>query len=112
MAGRARTKPAQILAANAPLNNNLPQTADNAGGKSDDFASQLSAMRATKGGATGLPTPVEQVMLELSRGLSKDGSTQMSIQLRPAELGRLMLSSMWAATAKCRAPTPPIILRH
>ena len=46
-------------------------------------------MRATKGGATGLPTPVEQVMLQLSRGLSKDGSTLMSIQLRPAELGRI-----------------------
>ncbi len=54
-----------------------------------DFASQLSALRATKGGTAGLPTPVEQVVLQLSRGLNKDGSSQMTIQLRPAELGRI-----------------------
>ena len=46
-------------------------------------------MRATKGGPTGLPPAVEQVVLQLSRGLSKDGSSQMTIQLRPAELGRV-----------------------
>ncbi|MGE3623482.1 MAG: flagellar hook-length control protein FliK [Bdellovibrionales bacterium] len=54
-----------------------------------DFASQLSALRAAKGGATGLPAPVEQVVLQLSRGIRKDGSGEMTIQLRPAELGRV-----------------------
>jgi hypothetical protein len=53
-----------------------------------DFASQLSALRASKGGATGLPTPVEQVILQMGRA-AKDGSNQMTIQLRPAELGRI-----------------------
>jgi flagellar hook-length control protein FliK len=53
-----------------------------------DFASQLSAARATKGGATGLPTAVEQVALQLHK-LVSDGQSQMTIQLRPAELGRI-----------------------
>jgi flagellar hook-length control protein FliK len=54
-----------------------------------DFASQLSAVRASKGGNTGLPTPVEQVVMQLRNGLNKDGSSEMTIQLRPAELGRI-----------------------
>jgi len=53
-----------------------------------DFASQLSALRAAKGGPTGLPTPVEQVILQMGRA-TKDGASQMTIQLRPAELGRI-----------------------
>jgi hypothetical protein len=53
-----------------------------------DFASQLSALREAKGGSTGLPTPVEQVVLQLARTV-KDGSSQMSLQLKPADLGRI-----------------------
>lgn len=53
-----------------------------------DFASQLSAARAARGGMTGLPSPLEQVVLQMNRGV-KDGNSEMSIQLRPAELGRV-----------------------
>jgi flagellar hook-length control protein FliK len=53
-----------------------------------DFASQLSALREAKGGMTGLPLPAEQVILQIARGV-KDGSSQLSIQLKPAELGRV-----------------------
>jgi flagellar hook-length control protein FliK len=52
------------------------------------FASQLSATRATNGGATGLPTVMDQVILQLSRNV-KSGNDQMTIQLHPAELGRI-----------------------
>ena len=53
-----------------------------------DFASQLSAHRATRGGATGLPAAVEQVTLQLHK-MAKAGADQMTLQLRPAELGRI-----------------------
>ena len=69
--------------------NLTPTTGPSQAASPYDFASQLSALRAAKGGPTGLPTPIEQVVLQLSRGLSKDGSSQMTIQLRPAELGRV-----------------------
>ena len=52
------------------------------------FASQLSAARAANGGTAGLPTAVEQVMLQLSRNV-KSGNDQMSLQLHPAELGQI-----------------------
>jgi hypothetical protein len=70
-------------------NTSLPTAPTSQTASTYDFASQLSAMRATKGGPTGLPAAVEQVMMQLSRGVSKDGSSQMTIQLRPAELGRV-----------------------
>ena len=53
-----------------------------------DFASQLSASRATKGGSAGLPSVVEQVALQLHKQV-KDGVQEMTLQLRPAELGRV-----------------------
>ncbi|MDX2028023.1 MAG: flagellar hook-length control protein FliK [Alphaproteobacteria bacterium] len=53
-----------------------------------NFASQLSAARALNGGLTGLPSPVEQVILRLNRS-ARNGDDQMTIQLRPAELGRI-----------------------
>jgi len=53
-----------------------------------DAASQLSALRATRGGAAGLPNPVEQVTLHIHRN-ARQGIDQMSLQLRPAELGRI-----------------------
>jgi flagellar hook-length control protein FliK len=52
------------------------------------FASQLSATRATNGGTTGLPSAVEQVILQLHRSV-KSGNDQMTIQLQPAELGKI-----------------------
>lgn len=53
-----------------------------------DFAGQLSATRATKGGAAGLPQVIEQVTLQIHK-LAKNGVDQMTIQLRPAELGKV-----------------------
>jgi flagellar hook-length control protein FliK len=53
-----------------------------------DFAGQLSATRLTKGGNVGLPHIVEQVALQINKQ-AKDGLDQMTIQLRPAELGRV-----------------------
>lgn len=52
------------------------------------FASQLSALRAQNGGTTGLPTAIEQVLLQLNRN-AKSGNDQMSIQLHPADLGSI-----------------------
>jgi hypothetical protein len=52
------------------------------------FASQLSAQRAQNGGTTGLPAPVEQVLLFLNRN-AKSGNDQMTLQLHPAELGTI-----------------------
>lgn len=56
-----------------------------------DFASQLSAARVTRGGATGLPQPVEQVALQLHKAV-KQGQTEMTIQLRPGELGKVEIT--------------------
>lgn len=53
-----------------------------------DFASQLSALRATKGGATGLPQAVEQVAVQLHK-MAKEGSDEITIQLKPVELGKI-----------------------
>ena len=53
-----------------------------------NFASTLSAARAINGGATGLPTPVEQVILQLNRSV-KNGDDQISLQLHPADLGKI-----------------------
>ncbi len=54
------------------------------------FASQLSATRAANGGTTGLPSVAEQVLLQLNRGV-KDGNDQMTIQLHPADLGKISI---------------------
>lgn len=53
-----------------------------------DFASQLSAARVTKGGNAGLPQAVEQVAVQLHKAV-KDGANEITIQLRPAELGKI-----------------------
>jgi flagellar hook-length control protein FliK len=49
---------------------------------------QLSALRASRGGAAGLPAAVEQVALALHRNV-RNGNDQMTIQLKPVELGRV-----------------------
>jgi len=61
-----------------------------------DFASQLSAARVTKGGATGLPQAVEQVSVQLNKA-AKDGIDEMTIQLRPAELGKIEIKLEFGA---------------
>ncbi|MDR3449340.1 MAG: flagellar hook-length control protein FliK [Alphaproteobacteria bacterium] len=53
-----------------------------------NFASQLSAFRSVNGGATGLPSAVDQVILQLNRGV-KNGDQQISLQLRPGDLGKI-----------------------
>lgn len=61
-----------------------------------DFASQLSAARVTKGGAVGLPQAVEQVSIQLNKA-AKDGIDEITIQLRPAELGRIEIKLEFGA---------------
>ncbi|NCC03525.1 MAG: flagellar hook-length control protein FliK [Proteobacteria bacterium] len=53
-----------------------------------NFASQLSDVRATKGGNVGLPQPVEQVAVQLYKNV-KDGNNEFTINLKPAELGKI-----------------------
>lgn len=53
-----------------------------------DFASQLSAARVNKGGAAGLPQAVEQVSVQLHKAV-KEGLDEITIQLKPAELGKI-----------------------
>ncbi len=64
----------------------MPEAARPVG--SYDFASQLSAARLARGGAAGLPEAVEQVALHI-RKQAGDGSSSMTLLLRPAELGRV-----------------------
>lgn len=64
-----------------------------------DFASQLSAARAAKGGATGLPSAVEQVALQLHKQVSA-GNDQMTINLRPAELGSINIKLEFSSDNK------------
>jgi flagellar hook-length control protein FliK len=53
-----------------------------------DQASQLSAVRQTKGGPAGLPPVIEQVQLHLHHN-AKSGKHEITLQLKPAELGRV-----------------------
>jgi flagellar hook-length control protein FliK len=53
-----------------------------------NFASQLSDVRATKGGNVGLPQPVEQVAVQLYKNV-KEGNNEFTINLKPAELGKI-----------------------
>ena len=53
-----------------------------------NFASTLSALRAVNGGAVGLPTVVDQVILQMNRSV-KSGNDQMTLQLNPADLGKI-----------------------
>jgi flagellar hook-length control protein FliK len=89
-AGADTTNTATTLADSTSQNSNpLPAAAD--APKSANlysFASQLSAARTQNGGAAGLPSAVEQVLLLLNRS-AKTGNDQMTIQLRPAELGSI-----------------------
>lgn len=59
-------------------------------GKADSysFASQLSATKAARGGQSSLTSVVEQVSLYLNKQ-AKAGSDSFTLQLRPADLGRV-----------------------
>lgn len=61
-----------------------------------DFASELSAARVTKGGSSGLPQAVEQVAVQLHKAV-KGGANEITIQLRPAELGKIEIKLEFAA---------------
>ncbi|MDD3371207.1 MAG: flagellar hook-length control protein FliK [Alphaproteobacteria bacterium] len=52
------------------------------------FASTLSALRAAKGGTSGLPSVVDQVILQMNRNV-KNGQSNMSLQLHPTDLGKI-----------------------
>ncbi|MFY9288443.1 MAG: flagellar hook-length control protein FliK [Alphaproteobacteria bacterium] len=86
-----------------PLNNASLTEATNAPSATTpySFASQLSASRATQGGTTGLPSPVEQVVLQLHRNV-KSGNDQMMLQLNPAELGRVNIKLSIAQDGKVK----------
>ncbi len=53
-----------------------------------NVAGELSASRTTKGGMAGLPHAIEQVAVKLHKAV-KEGIQEITIQLRPAELGRI-----------------------
>lgn len=53
-----------------------------------DIAGQLSAAREVKGGTTGLPKVIEQVSVQLHKAV-KNGQTEMTLNLKPAELGKV-----------------------
>jgi hypothetical protein len=52
------------------------------------FASTLSAFRALNGGSAGLPSVVDQVILQMNRSV-KSGNDQLSVQLQPGDLGKI-----------------------
>lgn len=54
------------------------------------FSSQLALTKAATLGTTGLLPAVEQVMLQMNRN-AKSGNDQMTLQLNPAELGRVSI---------------------
>jgi hypothetical protein len=64
-----------------------------------NFASQLSAFRAANGGATGLPSAVDQVILQMNRSV-KNGNDQMSLQLSPGDLGKITVKLDFGADGK------------
>jgi flagellar hook-length control protein FliK len=63
------------------------------------FASQLSAFRAANGGTTGLPTAVDQVILQMNRSV-KSGQDQMSLQLQPGDLGKITVKLDFGSDGK------------
>ncbi len=63
------------------------------------FASQLSATRTANLGPTGLPAAVEQVILQLNRN-AKSGNDQMTLQLNPADLGRVSIKLDFGSDGK------------
>ncbi len=88
----ASTTSAQVESAAAMDGKTASQPAGLGGGLrsagSYDFASQLSATRVARGGSAGLPQAIEQLAVQLHKTV-KQGQNEMTIQLRPAELGKV-----------------------
>jgi hypothetical protein len=74
-----------------PTPNNAPVTAEAAQTATPySFANALAATRTINGAATGLPTPVDQVILQMNRNV-KNGNDQISLQLHPTDLGKITI---------------------
>jgi len=86
---------------NAPsFNSNANITAGGAQASGTyNFASTLSAARATNGGTVGLPTVVDQVILQMNRSV-KNGNDQMSLQLQPGDLGKITVKLDFGSDGK------------
>jgi len=63
------------------------------------FASTLSAFRAVNGGAAGLPSVVDQVVIHLNRGV-KEGQSHVTVQLQPGDLGKITVKLDFDAEGK------------
>ena len=78
-------------AASAAQGSNAPVTAEGAQAAGTyNFASTLSAARAMNGSTTGLPTPADQIILQMTRSV-RNGDDQISLQLHPADLGKITI---------------------
>jgi|GEM_PF-1541281 len=89
--GEALTATANAAPSQATANGNASQLVMGEGIKpahSYHFASELSAARAARGGTAGLPGAVEQVAIQLHKQV-KEGNEEMTVMLRPPELGRV-----------------------
>src|ERR1700722_10668123 len=64
-----------------------------------NFASTLSALRSTNGGSIGLPSVIDQVILQMNRNV-KSGNDQMTLQLNPADLGKITVKLDFNADGK------------
>jgi flagellar hook-length control protein FliK len=64
-----------------------------------NFASTLSAARALNGGTVGLPSVVDQVILQMNRNV-KNGNDQMSLQLQPGDLGKITVKLNFGTDGK------------
>ena len=87
-----------FAATTSPLGSGLTAEGAQASG-TYSFASTLSAFRAANGGATGLPSVVDQVILQMNRSV-KTGNNQMSLQLQPGDLGKITIKLDFSAEGK------------
>lgn len=88
-AGSAVQDIAKIGASTSAPTNTTPQpTGEGVRSAGFDFASQLSALRAAKTTPTSTPQAIEQVAVQLNK-MAKDGQDELTIHLKPAELGKI-----------------------
>ncbi len=64
-----------------------------------DFAAQLSAARTAKGGTAGLQNPAEQIAVQINK-MAKDGKEEMTINLRPPELGKVQVKLAFSSDGR------------
>ncbi|HYD31002.1 MAG TPA: flagellar hook-length control protein FliK [Azospirillaceae bacterium] len=87
----------------ADSSHTLPQGGEGvrpAGGQ--DFASHLKGLQTLRGGAPTHAPVTDQVQVQLKRGI-KDGMDQMTINLRPDELGRIEVRLEFGADGRVAA---------